>query len=134
MNVMDSEALVVDALTQLGIRTANDAYDDGFDLVIAATGTHVQVRRRALVTGDAAERLLAETPRSADSVLMVVGDRVTEAARKLLTRPGAGYYDLRGHLALRSDNVVIDADVDPVTKHIRRKSALTGAVGLEVAT
>lgn len=67
-------------------------------------------------------------------MLLVVGDRVTEAARKMLTRPGAGYYDLRGHLALRSDAVVIDADVEPVTRRVQRSNAISGSAGLEVAT
>jgi len=40
--------------------------------------------------------------RTSDSVLLVVGDRVTETARRILTNHYAGYYDLRGHLALRS--------------------------------
>jgi hypothetical protein len=134
MTDMDSEALVVDALTQLGIQTASSAHDDGTDLVIGPTEIRVQVKRRSLVTDDAAKRLLAETPLAPDSVLLVVGDRVTEAARKILTRRGAGYYDLRGHLALRSDSIVIDADVDPVTSRIQRRNALSGNAGLEAAT
>lgn len=40
-------------------------------------------------------------------MLLVVGDRVTETARRLLIAHRAGYYDLRAHLALRS------ADVEP---------------------
>jgi DNA-binding transcriptional ArsR family regulator len=134
MNRVDSEALVVDALSQLGIRAVSGTQDDRADVVIEPTGTRVQVKRRALVTGDAAERLLAETPRTQNSVLLIVGDRVTEAARKMLTRRDAGYYDLRGHLALRSDSVVIDADVEPVTGRVQRRNAISGSVGLEVAT
>lgn len=133
---MDSGALVVDALAQLGVqaRQAVSAPGPGIDLVIGPVGTQVLVKRRALVTDHVAERLLAETPRSPDSVLLVVGDRVTEAARKLLLGHRAGYYDLRGHLALRSDSIVIDADVEPVSGSVERKNALSGSAGLEVAT
>ena len=67
-------------------------------------------------------------------MLLVVGDRVTETARRLLIEHRAGYYDLRGHLALRSDSVVIDADVEPVSGRVERKHALSGSAGLEVAT
>ena len=136
IGVVDSEALVVDALAQLGIqaRQAVGVPGQGIDLVIEPVGTQVLVKRRALVTDDVAERLLAETPRSPDSVLLVVGDRVTATARKLLLAHRAGYYDLRGHLALRSDGVVIDADVEPVSGRDERRSALSGSAGLEVAT
>jgi DNA-binding transcriptional ArsR family regulator len=133
---METEDLLIDALTQLGVqaRQAVQASDQGIDVVIEPGETHVQVKRRALVTDDVAERLLAETPRPPDAVLLVVGDRVTDTARRLLTERRAGYYDLRGHLALRSDRVVIDADVEPVSGRAERTHALNGTVGMEVAT
>ncbi|HEX6405130.1 MAG TPA: hypothetical protein VF003_18545 [Pseudonocardiaceae bacterium] len=133
---MDTEALLIDALAQLGIRTRQPAGvpDQGIDLVIEPGETRVQLKRRALVTDDVARRLLAETPRPPGSVLVVVGDRVTETARRLLTGHRAGYYDLRGHLALRSASVVIDADVEPVSGRTERAHALSGNAGLEVAT
>jgi DNA-binding transcriptional ArsR family regulator len=136
IGVVDSEALVIDAFAQLGIRArpAAGMPDRGVDLVIEPVGTQVLVKRRALVTDDVAERLLAETPMFADSVLLVVGDRVTGTARKLLLAHRAGYYDLRGHLAMHSDSVVIDADVEPVSGRDERGNALSGSAGLEVAT
>jgi DNA-binding transcriptional ArsR family regulator len=94
----------------------------------------VQVKHRALVTDDVARRLLAGTPQPSGVVLLLVGDRVTEAARRLLVEHHAGYYDLRGHLALRSDSIVIDADVEPVSEQAGRTDALSGSAGLEVAT
>jgi hypothetical protein len=133
---VDTEALLIDALAQLGVqvRQGVGAHDDGIDLVIEPGGTRVQVRRRALVTDDVARRLLSEAPQSSGSVLLLVGDRVTEAARRMLVEHRAGYYDLRGHLALRSDSVVIDADVEPIARRVERTDALSGSAGLEVAT
>jgi DNA-binding transcriptional ArsR family regulator len=133
---VDAEALLIDALTRLGVqaRRAVGVPGQGIDLVIEPGETRVQVKRRALVTDEVARRLLVETPRPPDSVLLVVGDRVTETARMLLTEHRAGYYDLRGHLALRSANVVIDADVEPVSGRVERTHALSGTAGLEVAT
>jgi hypothetical protein len=103
-------------------------------LVIEPGETLVQVKRRALVTDEVARRLLAERPGPPGSVLVVVGDRVTETARRLLIEHRAGYYDLRGHIALRSANVVIDADVEPVSGRAERTHALSGIAGVEVAT
>jgi hypothetical protein len=96
---VDTEDLLVDALAQLGVqaRQAAGVGDDGIDVVIEPGGTHVQVKRRALVTDDVARHLLAGTPPPSGAVLLLVGDRVTEAARRLLVEHRAGYYDLRGH-------------------------------------
>jgi DNA-binding transcriptional ArsR family regulator len=108
--------------------------DEGIDLVIEPGETPVRVKRRALVTDEIARRLISERAGPPDSVLLVVGDRVTETARRLLTEHRAGYYDLRGHLALRSASVVIDAEVEPVSGRAERTHALSGTAGLEVAT
>jgi DNA-binding transcriptional ArsR family regulator len=134
---VDTEALLMDALAQLGVkarRAVGVAPDQGIDMVIDPGETRVQVKRLALVTDDVARRLLGERLALPDSVLLVVGDRVTETARRLLIEQRAGYYDLRGHLALRAANVVIDADVEPITGRPGRAHALSGNVGLEVAT
>jgi DNA-binding transcriptional ArsR family regulator len=135
MESMDSEDLVVDALAQLGVRARPPVgeHDHTIDLVIVPAGTQVRVQRRALVTDDVADRLLVEAQPSPGSVLLVVADRVTGTARRLLTVRGAGYYDLRGHLALRSENLVIDADVEPVAGRVEREHALSGNAGMEVA-
>ncbi len=127
--VVDTEALLIDALAQLGVqaRQAVGMPGEGIDLVIEPGKTPVQVKRRALVTDEVARRLLAERPGPPGSVLLVVGDRVTGTARRLLIERRAGYYDLRGHLALRSANVVIDADVEPVSGRAERTHALSGA-------
>lgn len=134
--VVDTEDFLIDALAQLGVqaRQAVGRPDEGIDLVIEPGETPVQVKRRSLVTDEVARRLLAERPGPPGSVLLVVGDRVTETARRLLIERRAGYYDLRGHLALRSANVVIDADVEPVSGRAERTHALSGTSGLEVAT
>lgn len=133
---MDIEALVVDAFAQLGIeaRLLVGAADRRIDLVLAPEGIDVplEVKRRTLVSDDVARRLFAERTPS-DSVLLVVGDRVTETARKLLTSRGAGYYDLRGRLAVRTDRLVIDAEIEPVKERAERSNALSGKAGLEVA-
>lgn len=133
---MNTEALLVDALAQVGVqaRATTEALDQGIDLVLDPGGVEVQVKHRALVTGEVAHRLLRETPLPRDRVLLVVADRVTADARAVLTGHHAGYFDLRGHLAMRSATIVIDVDVEPVSGRSERTNALNGTVGLEVAT
>ncbi|WP_257890319.1 helix-turn-helix domain-containing protein [Rhodococcus sp. USK10] len=109
-------------------------------LVVDPDGVAVPIRVefRTLVTDDVAERLLTEVPPSTTSAastpLLVVADRVTDAARTVLIRHHGGYLDLRGRLALRTGRLVIDADVRPVTERAARSEALVGKAGLEVAT
>ncbi|WP_462187304.1 MULTISPECIES: helix-turn-helix domain-containing protein [unclassified Frankia] len=138
---MDTEALVVDAFCQLGVEARPPASgpDRGVDLVLDPDGVAVpiELKRRSLVSeGVAAQLLAASRPPggSGGFLLLVVADRVTGAARKLLTEHRAGYYDLRGRIALRSSNLVIDAEVSPVTGRGARTRALSGTAGLEVAT
>ena len=111
---MDTGALVVDAFAQLGIEVQVLVGATGPDLILEPTGiaSPVRVKHRSLVTDHVAERLLSET--QPDAVLLVVGDRVTEAALRLLIAHGGGYFDLRGRLALRTDRLVVDAEVEPV--------------------
>lgn len=75
--------------------------------------------------------LLADA--SSDLTLLVVADRITDAARRALTAGGGGYLDLRGRLAIKTDRLLIDAEVPPVNERPERSDALSGKAGLEVA-
>ncbi|WP_192581809.1 helix-turn-helix domain-containing protein [Rhodococcus wratislaviensis] len=136
------EEFAVDAFAQLDIeaRPPVTASESNVDLVVDPDGVAVPIRVefRTLVTDDVAERLLTDiappTTSAASTPLLVVADRVTDAARTVLIRHHGGYLDLRGRLALRTDRLVIDADVAPVTERAARSEALAGKAGLEVAT
>ncbi len=133
----DASELLAEAFVRLGLEAQPTAGADGrmAELVLDPDGvaTTLMVQRRSLVTDDVAVRLLAEVE-GTHAVVMVVGDRVTDAARRLLTSRQGGYLDLRGRVALRTDRVVIDADVEPLLTRVSRTSALSGKAGLEVAT
>jgi len=135
MNCMETDALVIDGFAQLGIHVAPaGAAEGGTDLILDADGVPLalQVKRHALVTESLAERFLRAHTVPAVT-LLVVGDRVTDAARKILTAGRAGYYDLRGRLALRAPGIVIDAEVEPLQTRPTRSHALSGRAGLEIA-
>lgn len=130
---MDTEDLVVDAFRQLGIEARLlVGAPTSVDHVVSLEGldTDLLVERKSLVTDDVAARLV-DRPRG--GTLFVVADRVTEAARTLLTSRHAGYLDLRGRLALRTDRILIYAEVEPVRERPERADALSGKAGLEVA-
>lgn len=130
---MEAEELVVDAFRQLGINARlhpGPLVRGDLQVELEGLDTQLSLKRRALVTAESVNQLLADQP---GDTLLVVADRVTDSARKLLTSQGAGYLDLRGHLGLRTGRVLIDAEVDPVTKRPERADALGGKAGLEVA-
>lgn len=134
---MDTESLLQDAFAHLGVeaRIPLGAAAGQPTLVLDPEGAHaeLEVVRRTLVDGQTAERLVSGRG-EASATLMVVGDRVTEAARRHLLAARAGYLDLRGHLGLRSGGLVISADVPSVNTRQERSDPLSGRVGLEVAT
>jgi hypothetical protein len=140
IETMDIGALSVDAFSQLGVvaRPVGGDHDTGVDLVLDLQGakTPVQLKRQSLVTEDSARRLCSQVVPSlaADVVLLVVADRVTADAGRVLTSNHSGFLDLRGRLVFHTPHFIIDAQVEPVTKRSERSSALSGQVGLEVAT
>lgn len=123
---------LADALRGLGVlaRTVTDP-DATTDLILDPGDTPVHVAYRSLVDDLVAARLVARTGRT-EGRLVVVADRVTAAGRRALTAADAGYYDLRGHIALRTPHLVIDTDVDPAAERSARVDALGGAAGLEI--
>lgn len=137
---MDTDLLAIEALDHLGVRArpayGGDAPDSGADLLVVepdGVATVVELKRRTLVDEKAAERLLADHLRQGE-LFLVVADRVTEPARRALSVTGAGYYDLRGHVALYGRGLVINAEVPAIKERPARSDALAGKVGLEVAT
>lgn len=126
---------MAEVLQRLGVHAAPpQGTHTGFDLVLDPGRVPVQVKRRTLVAEGDAARLLAEVLPDDRALLVVVGDRITHQARRVLLEGNAGYYDLRGHLALRTAQLVIDTDVEPLIERGSRKDPLAGKAGLEVAT
>lgn len=139
---MNTESLVVEALEHLGVDARlpdrfGEASESRGDLLLVepdGIATMVELKRRALVDEKTAERLLAGHAATCEA-LLVVADRVTESARRALSVTGAGYYDLRGHLALHARGLVLNAHVPAVKERpTAQADALTGKAGLEVAT
>lgn len=137
MDTLGLEAVVIDAFNGLNIeaRAASTGPGRGVDLVLDPTGLNISVavKYRSLVTDLVAERLLTE-PRPSGTTLLVVANRVTDAGRHVLTNRGSGYLDLRGRLALRTQQLMLDTDVEPIKPRSERTTALSGKAGLEVAT
>lgn len=133
---MDVEAVALDAFAHVGVEVRDPvvAGPASADLEIDLDDASVQVRlvRRSLVDAAIAERLLAD-PSESDGLVLIVGDRVTDEARRKILAARAGYLDLRGHLGLRARGIVINAEVPRIKQQRDRQDALAGSAGLEVA-
>lgn len=102
------------ALETLGHRVANAPEESGADLVVTVDGIEVPVEIRAasVVSPEAVHRMLDATPKQTKAVVqVVVGDLITGRARQALQDAGWAWLDRRGHVALRSTGVHIDADI-----------------------
>ena len=135
MDGVDIEAIVEDAFAHVGVEAGASvgASSGSADLAVEFDGVVIQVRlkRRSLVDASAAARLLADA--NEPGLLFIIGDRVTDDARRQILAARAGYLDLRGHLGLRTTGIVIDAAVPANKMERERQDALAGVAGLEVA-
>lgn len=129
---MDVRGPAVDAFEHLDIPVQWGDSDEGLTLDPSGVAVLLEVKRYSLVTEDLAQRMLRRPP-PPGRTLLVVADRITEGAGTVLLSHGAGYLDLRGRLALRTDRVMISADVPAMGRSTERVDAISGRVGLEVA-
>lgn len=119
------DELVFDALSTLGIRTTATTSDGRSALA---------VRTLALADADLiAARIEGWTAELGPEQLgVVVGGRITAAARSLRNDAGWGWFDRRGHLRLVFPGIVIDTAV-PAQRREQPAPAAFGQVGRELA-
>ena len=99
----------------------------------------VALKHWSLITEETVNRLRgrdrANERQNPDSpARILVGDRITEPAKRAIRESGWGYIDLRGELSLREERLIIQATFEPRWTRPSRTRALSGKVGLEVAT
>ena len=79
------------------------------DALVKADGRHIPVDSRRSVSQTEAEGL---SRKHAGGI--IVADRISAEARRVLADGRVGWLDCRGHMQLRGDTVHIDADVPPL--------------------
>lgn len=102
------------------------------DLILQPGNTLVQLKSRSLVDERTVDQLADLLP-DPHVLIVVIADRVTAAARKQLADHGIGYFDLRGHLALRTEHIIIDTEIDRPRHPQSKRKLFAGKAGLEVA-
>ena len=130
------------ALTEVGLHVDADAKheDSGVDLVVrSAAGDRfeVSVNAMSLVASPLPASLVRarhSSRTSSETLVIVVGDRVTAEARDQLRSMGWGWLDLRGHLHVNGPGVFVDANVTPLKRFSQTRDPIAGHVGTEVAS
>jgi hypothetical protein len=113
-----------EALAAAGLRASPDPSGRG-DLLVTIDDRvfAIEVKSAAYVTPERARRLLEQGP--ADSIVLVVADRISESATELLRDAGWGWLDAKGRLSLRAPGVVVLTEVPPPP----RSPARGGVIG-----
>lgn len=138
----DTSSLVAQVLEELDISVAipSAVGEDAGDLVLDPEGIHlpVEIKRWSLITEETVHRVrangLRRHPPDLELPLILVADRITESAKRLIRQLGWGYLDLRGEFSLRSRRLILQASFKPRWERSQRSRALSGRVGIEVAT
>lgn len=118
---------------------ADSTLDSGVDAVLVLPDNRrvpIGLKTTSLLTAKGlSEQLKAwSTPGQADTIGVVVADRIIGDAREALREAGWSWLDSRGHLRLAADGLLVDIDVPAATREPRRREPFSGKGGIEVAT
>lgn len=139
--MVDSEAVdaLASALEAVDVKSRRSS-DEGrpIDMVVvtpAGDEVTIEVKRVSTVALETASRLSRDLPHEdgQDVVPLLVADRITREARRLLTDRGWGWLDLRGHLYLSAPGLLLNTEIEPLRQRATRSDPLAGKAGLEVA-
>ena len=138
-DVDGAEALreAVDALG-LGIEVFEPGSESADLVLINPAGGRVviEVKRLSLAAADGLDRRIKQWSRQTpqgEGIGVLVADRVTSEARKMLRAAGWGWLDLRGHLHIAGPGLFIDADIPAMRGTPGQSAPLARRVGVEVA-
>ncbi|WDZ86695.1 MarR family transcriptional regulator [Micromonospora cathayae] len=127
-----------DAVLAIGLTVEEPAGATGMDLFLvnpAGGRISVQLKRISLASAEGLEHRLSRwvSPDGNPDLRVVVADRITEQARRVLRAAGWGWLDLRGHLHLVGKGLYVDVDVPRLSTPPDRSLPLAGRVAEEVA-
>jgi hypothetical protein len=132
-----SDAVAAVGLTFLPSSERADSGPDGYLLFPGGHRVAVQLKSSSLLSSNGLRERLRTWGRSlptTDTIGVVVANRITDDARAVLREAGWGWLDLRGHLRLASDGLLVDVNVTPQEPKKPRSEPFAGKVGIEVAS
>lgn len=142
---MDERELVdafADAASAVGIDVrvpeGSSGPDALNDIVINVHGTTIPVNLKYLHTPSPVDltrhiEKWQTHAHSADSLFVLVGERIVGGARDLLRSRGWGWLDFRGHLYLTGPGLLVDTTVAPLSPKPKRVGPLDGSAGIEIS-
>jgi DNA-binding transcriptional ArsR family regulator len=138
MNTEEAVEALAEALSAVQLKPLPVAPTQSADLLIDVDGRvlTIEVKHYSLIDVPRAMQLCqgATSPGPLDAeILVLIGDRIVEGARALLREAGQSWFDLRGHLFLRTPGVRIDVATERFSDPVAKPAALTGRVALATA-
>lgn len=129
---------LADAAHSLGLEFSSAPPDQGIDGYLALPGNKpmpVHLKQASLVSAHGLADRLADWGRQAPPgvIRLILADRITGDARKVLREAGWGWLDMRGHLRLVGQGLLVDTDVPASSERTRKANPFAGSVGIEVA-
>lgn len=123
------------ALAGLGLRVKRGA--GPHDRVVDVDGTPLRLEVHGASVVDHGRAATQPSPDAKTAAIpLLVADKITAPARTALNQSGWSWLDRRGHLRLRGEGVLIDAEVEPQPRESgprRATDALASRGGREVA-
>lgn len=131
----DAVELLMGALAEVGLKAV--PVNGALCLMLADARLPVRTRRVSLLTERDVSQIRDLRAGTGAGLSVVVGNRITEGARRELCKAGWGWLDLRGRLYLSGPGIFVNADVrmhGRDRRATRRQDPFAGQVGVEVAT
>lgn len=104
---------VIEDLRAVGLRARSG--DRGHDLVLDFDGqtVNLQIKRASVVSPAHVNPLSQGADPDSSSISLLVADRISEAARRLLAERGWSWLDVRGHVYIRAPGVLVETSFRP---------------------
>lgn len=132
---------LADAVAAVGLKfvradETNDPHADGVLVLPDSRRLLVEVKTSSLMTTKGLRDQLQLWSRQlrADTVGVVVANRITADAREELRAAGWSWFDTRGHLRLTASGLLVDTNVPATPRTPRRREPFAGQVGIELAS
>lgn len=106
---------VIEDLAAVGVLASSA--DHSHDLVLDLDGRvlTVEIKQASVVSPAHVHSLPEYVASESSSIRMLVADRISEAARRLLAERGWSWLDLRGHVHIRAAGLLVDTNFRPRT-------------------
>ena len=104
---------VIEGLAAVGVLASGADHSHGLIVDLDGRVLTVTVKRASVVSPAQVRALPKQVASESSAIPMLVADRISEAARRLLRERGWSWLDLRGHVHIRGAGLLVDTNFSP---------------------